>query len=142
MNGPFSLTSHRVATLVTLVWFLSIATHALETPTSHVRNDVRIDERVPYFQLRSDRSVGDRGEEVIDVVTAIDDCGIHWIYDHADLDILHNRFGDVQFISLPESGCTDCKPIVVRWMHEPTGHLEFIVNVFRRQYIPPCEGDS
>jgi hypothetical protein len=109
----------------------------LEAPSEQA-GAVRLDDRTPYFELRSDRSVGDYGEELLDVSYRGPDCGTQWRFDHAELQVLNNRFGDVQFLALPETGCIDCEPVRLRWMHEPTGHLEFNVNVYRRQYHVPC----
>lgn len=141
MNGIFNLATIRNA-FGGLIWVASMTTHALDAQINHTHAELRLDERTPYFQLSSDRSVGDRGEEVIEITSPSEPCGERWVYDHADLNVLRNRFGDVQFVSLPESGCVDCKPIIIRWMHEPTGHLEFSVTVYRRQLHSSCEEDS
>ena len=100
---------------------------------------VQLDPLTPYFHLQSDRSVGDHGEITLDVSVADAGCGLQLRFDHAELEILRNRFGDAQFIRLPQPGCEICEPILLRWMHEPTGYLEINVNVFRRQVRVPCE---
>ncbi|MEZ5559558.1 MAG: hypothetical protein R3E86_13570 [Pseudomonadales bacterium] len=101
---------------------------------------IRPDAKTPYFHLWSNRSVGDHGEVVLDVSATGATCGVQWRYDHAELEILRNRFGDAQFVRLPEPGCLSCDPIVLRWMHEPTGYLDVNVNVFRRAVVVPCDG--
>lgn len=103
---------------------------------------VATDPRTPYFHLRSDRAVGDRGEISLDVSTPVSRCGPQLRFERAEIEVLRNRFGDVQFVALPDPGCEDCSPLVARWMHEPTGHLEFNVNVYRRQINVPCTEDQ
>ena len=82
--------------------------------------------------------MGDHGEQLLDVSFEGSDCGVQWRFDHAEIKVVSNRFGDVQFVGLPQPGCLECDPIRVRWMHEPTGHLEFRVNVFRRPVLVSC----
>ena len=118
-------------TAVTIVLHLAAGAHALEV-------DVRPDDKTPYFQFQSARLVGDRGEVSLDV-SVPPACGIQWRFHHAELEILHNRFGDAQFVSLPASGCESCDPVIVRWMHEPTGQLAFNVNVYRMRIESPCQ---
>lgn len=100
------------------------------------------DPRTPYFHLESDRAVGDRGEISLDVSTPGQHCGRRLVFERAEIEVLRNRFGDVQFVALPQQGCEVCSPLVVRWMHEPTGHLEFNVNVYRRDSATPCPEDQ
>lgn len=100
------------------------------------------DRRTPYFAVDSRLAVGNKGEEFLDV--AVDPvCGQPtWVFDHADLVVHRSRFGAAQFVSVPVSGCTACEPLVLRWYHEPTGHLAFSVNVHRRLEIVPCPADQ
>ena len=105
-------------------------------------SDIQPDPQTPYYTLRSDRSVGERGEVHLQVSTPSDQCGEQWRFHSAEIVIRANRFGDAQFAALPTPGCTNCAEIVVRWMHEPTGHLEFDVNVLREKYLNPCEKED
>ena len=100
------------------------------------------DPREPLFRLESSVSVGNKGEEALDVgIDAV--CGEPaWVFDRAELVVTRNRFGDVQFTSLPRPGCTDCEPLTLRWYHEPTGYLTFEVHVYRRLEIPPCPNEK
>lgn len=126
----------RLQLCAALLLYASIAL-PLEAPPE-VAPLVRLDDTTPYFELRSHRSVGNYGEELVDVSYRGPDCGTQWRFDHAEIQVLRNRFGDVQFVALPDAGCIDCEPVRLRWMHEPTGHLEFNVNVYRRRYYVPC----
>ncbi len=101
---------------------------------------VALDPKQPYLHVKSDLLVGNKGEETFDVSLPGPDsnCGEQWVFDHAELDIERNRFGDVQIVALPEPGCRACSPGVVRWYHEPTGHLEFSVLVYRRKVERRC----
>lgn len=110
-------------------------------PAEALGAEVRLDERTPFFQFQSARLVGDRGEVSLDVSTA-PGCGAQWRFDHAELEVVQNRFGDVQFVSLPASGCEACDPVIVRWMHEPTGQLAFNVNVYRVRVDSPCQEEG
>lgn len=103
-------------------------------------SEVRVDVTDPFVRVESNRLVGDKGELTFDVSVPVDQarCGQVWAFDHAELEIIANRFGDAQFVALPEPGCTDCSPGVVRWFHEPTGYLTFEVHVYRKQLHKPC----
>ncbi|MEM9624451.1 MAG: hypothetical protein AAF993_22615 [Pseudomonadota bacterium] len=98
------------------------------------------DPRHPYLHVKSTVQVGNKGEEVFDVSLAASSphCGRLWVFDHAEIKVHQQRFADVQVIALPEAGCRKCKPGVVRWYHEPTGHLDFSVFVYRRQVDIAC----
>jgi len=103
---------------------------------------VQPDRRTPYFAVESRLAVGNKGEEFLDV-SVEQVCGQPaWVFDHADLVIHRSRFGAAQFVSVPTSRCTACDPLVLRWYHEPTGHLAFSVNVHRRLEIVPCPADQ
>lgn len=104
--------------------------------------EIRSDERTPYFTLNSNRSVGDRGEIHLDVSLEEAECDAQWRFHSAEIHIKANRFGDAQFVALPAPGCIECAEIVVRWMHEPTGHIDFDVNVFRERHMESCEEES
>lgn len=100
--------------------------------------EVTLDPKTPYFTLESAVSVGSKGEEALDV--SVDaECGeAAWVFHRAELVVGRNRFGDVQFVGLPASGCVRCAPVELRWFHEPTGYLSFQVNVYRRLEIVSC----
>ncbi len=100
---------------------------------------VRPDVKDPYLRVESDKLVGNQGEEQFDVsIAGQAACGDLWLFDHAELDIIRNRFSDVQFVQIPPAGCTRCEPVRVRWYHEPTGYLTFDVRVFRRLVKTAC----
>ena len=96
------------------------------------------DPETPYFALESSVSVGNKGEEALDVSVASRCGNPALLFDHAELVVTRNRFGDVQFVGLPQPGCVECAPIILRWFHEPTGYLSFEVNVYRRLEVVPC----
>jgi len=103
-------------------------------------DSVRPDQRQPYLAVESALAVGTKGDEVLDV-SVPEVCGeTLWAFDHAELHIARNRYGGAQFVTLPRPGCLACDPLVVRWYHEPTGHLSFEVRVFRRPVQLPCDG--
>ena len=101
--------------------------------------DLHPDRKDPYFQRSSDLIVGAKGEDVLDVSVS-DSCpGPVQAFDHAELIIDRNRFGDALFVQIPESGCIRCRPLKIRWYHEPTGYLSFRVRVWRRSQPAACE---
>ena len=114
------------------------------SPLEDVRQSgLRLDERAPYFEHRSETLVGDKGERALDVSVPSGPCGtIDWVFDHAELRVRDARFADAQMVQIPEAGCTACKPLVVRWFHEPTGRLHFHVNVYRRPSPVVCANDD
>lgn len=121
-----------------LVWTLLPTAASVTTAPAPVPGEVVPDERTPYFRLESAESVGNKGEEALNV--SVDaPCGRPaWLFDHAELVVKRNRFGDVQFVGLPRPGCVDCDPVLLRWFHEPTGYLSFEVNVYRRLEVVSC----
>ncbi len=91
------------------------------------------------FNKRSDRKVGAKGDERIDVSTQSPACGQEaLLFDHARIVFGKRRFGDAQFVATPKPGCTRCDPLLVRWYHEPTGYLDFQVHVYRRRVEGIC----
>jgi hypothetical protein len=88
---------------------------------------------------RSDLKVGASGEEQLDVSSAPPACGKEaMLFDHARVVFAKRRFGDAQIVTLPKPGCTQCDPLSVRWYHEPTGHIDFQVHVYRRRVAGIC----
>ena len=91
------------------------------------------------FYIKSRRKVGAKGEESFDVSARAPACGREaLLYDHARIVFGKRRFGDAQIDSTPRSGCVKCEPLKVRWYYEPTGHLEFQVQVYRRRVEGIC----
>jgi len=125
------------ATVAILTALAAMSLVAAEPATSGT-DEVVTDPQTPYFALESSVSVGNKGEESLDVSVA-SRCGDPaLLFDHAELVVKRNRFGDVQFVGLPQPGCVDCAPITLRWFHEPTGYLSFEVKVYRRLEVVPC----
>ena len=79
----------------------------------------------------SNTDVGAKGEDFVDVNPVLDAAGETWVFDRAEILIERQRFANVQFASLPKSGCLSCDEITVRWYHEPTGYIRFRVLVWR-----------
>jgi hypothetical protein len=100
--------------------------------------EIRLDTRTPYFELESRLAVGNKGEQSLDVGVPAEECGLVWVFDHAELTILDNRFGDAQLVEIPEPGCVRCRSLRVRWYHEPTGRIHFRVDVYRRSADVLC----
>ena len=121
--------------LIALTLLLTPFTTQAASPADAVRPDVR----QPFLRVDSALPVGNKGEEVMEV-SVPRRCGTPlWVFDHAELNISRNRYGGAQFVNLPQPGCIECDPLVVRWYHEPTGHLDFEVQVFRRALTLPCD---
>lgn len=101
--------------------------------------EIRLDARAPNLNITSNLLVGNKGEESLDV-SVLTECGVKaWVFNHAEIVVHRNRYGQAQFTGLPQKGCRKCAPISVRWFHEPTGYLEFDVNVYRRQVRVDCD---
>lgn len=91
------------------------------------------------FDFRSDQRVGAKGDHHYTVSHAPPTCGKPaLLFDHARVLFRARRFGDAQIISTPSPGCTQCEPIVVRWYHEPTGRLDYQLQVYHRLVQAPC----
>lgn len=125
---------YRVAVIVLA---LSVVVWPLPA-TAASKHNVRIDTLDPFHTVSSSLLVGNKGEEVLDVSVSGKACGARWLFDHAVISVVSERFGAAQFVSLPEPGCTQCQPLRVRWFHEPTGNLDFEVHVYRRHVFKSC----
>ena len=91
------------------------------------------------FYKDSRQKVGAKGVEDFDVSAHAPACGgTALLYDHANIVFGKRRFGDAQIVATPRTGCTSCEPLKVRWYHEPTGYLEFQVQVYRRRVEGIC----
>lgn len=91
------------------------------------------------FDFKSDQRVGAKGDHHYTVSHAPPTCGKPaLLFDHARVLFRARRFGDAQIISTPSPGCTQCEPIVVRWYHEPTGRLDYQLQVYHRPVEAPC----
>jgi hypothetical protein len=91
------------------------------------------------IERASDLKVGNRDEEHIDVSAPAPACGQRaWLFERAQLMHVRQRFGEAQITSQPNSGCSACAPLTVRWYHEPTGHLQFRVTITRREVAGLC----
>lgn len=129
--------THAVTSLMVVAAAMLVPALALPAQASGPPGGVP-DPRTPYFTVESTRSVGNKGEELLDVSVAAE-CGQPaLLFERAELVVQRNRFGDVQFVGLPKPGCVQCEPVALRWFHEPTGYLSFHVNVYRRREVVPC----
>ena len=91
------------------------------------------------FEKKSNLAVGDKGEESYSVNSQLPACGAKGtIFDHAELVTGKSRFGEAKIISSPNTACTNCSPVKVRWYHEPTGNLHYQVHVYRREVSGIC----
>lgn len=106
-----------------------------------VRAEVR--SRTMVFRQSSDLSVGDKGEEAIDVSRPAPVCGrASAVFDGARIEYRRRRFGEAMIVASPPAGCTRCPPLRVRWFHEPTGYLDFTVTAQWRQVVGRCDGQQ
>ncbi|MEZ5652145.1 MAG: hypothetical protein R3E87_16530 [Burkholderiaceae bacterium] len=82
---------------------------------------------------RSARKVGDKGELSVAVSQAPARCAHRSpVFAGAELRVRARRFGEAEIVSQPQPYCQDCKPVVVRWYHEPTGQIDFeVLGTFR-----------
>lgn len=138
-RGQAAKRSWRSSTLTALVVLPAVAYGSAINEQPELDGPAtRMDPRTPYFEHRSSLPVGDKGERRLDVGVQPGHCGTIWAFDHAELTVLDSRFGDAQLVEIPESGCIQCRPLIVRWYHEPTGRIHFKVDVYRRAAEQPC----
>jgi hypothetical protein len=91
------------------------------------------------FERSSEIKVGNRGEELYTVSVSGPGCGQRaWVFDHARIRHIRQRFGEAQIVSQPQEPCVQCEPVQVRWYHEPTGYLHFQLEVYRREIDGAC----
>jgi hypothetical protein len=98
-----------------------------------------------YSVIKSERrthslAVGDKGEDKFKIKSSAAMCGKENIaFDHAEIEFVKRRFADAQIVSSPPAGCERCKPVVVRWYHEPTGSLTYVLKLIGRVVQGVCE---
>ena len=90
------------------------------------------DPRSPMLTIVSKEPLGDSGRQR--VVPNFDSrCENNVLpFSHAELITKRQRFGQATITRMPKAGCTNCAPIEVHWLHEPTGHLEAELRIFRQ----------
>lgn len=92
-----------------------------------------------YYESAHDLDIGDKGEESFDLSVKAPACGEQALVFHqARVVYKRKRFGEARIAQSPTSGCTRCSPLVVRWYHEPTGHVDFQVHVYRKRVEGSC----
>ncbi len=92
------------------------------------------------YNHRSDQKVGAKGEFKYDLSTEPAACGESVkVFDHAKIVFMQRRFGEAQIVSTPTPGCMQCAPLIVRWYHEPTGYLDYQIQIYLQQVIATCE---
>ncbi len=95
-----------------------------------------------FYEFSHKVSIGDKGEDRIDVSSSLPACGATAnVFDHARIVYTSRRFGEAQIISLPEPGCSRCKPLKIHWYHEPTGRVEYQVHIYKRIISGICEAN-
>lgn len=83
--------------------------------------------------------MGGRGEDKINVSSLLPKCGkTGYVFDQAAVVYKQQRFGKVNISKNPKSGCIKCPPLRVQWFHEPTGQLEYQVQVYSREIVGAC----
>lgn len=84
-------------------------------------------------------NVGDKGEDRFEIEPVTLQCGeTATVFDHAEVVIGKHRFADARIVAMPPSGCARCTPIVVRWYVEPTGFLNYAIEVYGRKVEGVC----
>lgn len=139
-RAPF-LRSLSSRCLLLLLWLAMPAAgdaRGLTPAATPQTGSVRLDDRTPFLHRTSHNPLGAIGEETADV-SSPRRCDIdQWLFDRAELVVHENRFGVASITEAPTPGCRRCGPLRVRWYHEPTGHLSFSVNVYRRLTPASC----
>ena len=92
------------------------------------------------LERRSELKVGNRGDARIDVSQPVPGCGAAGrVFDGAEIVLRRQRYGEARITASPARGCTRCAPLEVRWLHEPTGYVDFALRVQWRQVEGICE---
>lgn len=99
------------------------------------------DPRSPLFTVRSNEPRGDSGQQRISPNFGSRCENVVLPFSHAELITKRARFGRATITQMPKPGCTECPPIEVQWLHEPTGHLEAELRVYRQiRHLSCCPG--
>ena len=83
--------------------------------------------------------LGGRGKDTISVGVDKPDCDEEaWAFERGNIVFNNKRFGDAKIASSPKAGCSKCKPMVVKWYHEPTGKIDYQVHIYKRKIVGAC----
>lgn len=85
-------------------------------------------------------NVGDKGEDKFLIESNHPQCGnTTQVFDHAEIQILKQRFSNAQIVQSPAAGCVRCNPVIVRWYNEPTGSITYVFKVIDRTVQGACK---
>jgi len=88
-------------------------------------------EKSPVYEHRL--KVGEKGEDVFEMKRSALGCGQSGaMFIEAGVHVDERRFADAQLIAAPESHCRSCEPFTVRWYNEPTGFIQYHIEVKKR----------
>ncbi|MEZ5729560.1 MAG: hypothetical protein R3E48_17150 [Burkholderiaceae bacterium] len=102
-------------------------------------------QRAPVYEtrilreVRSTLRVGDKGRFSLDVSRPRPACGAPGlVYDRARIVYRMRRFSEAQIVAAPRPGCSRCGPLEVAWYVEPTGRIDFALEVRWRRINGVC----
>jgi len=88
-------------------------------------------EKSPVYDHRL--QVGEKGEDLFLIKNTVPDCGQTGVlFSRASIKVTKRRFADAQLVAVPESNCLTCKPIKVHWYNEPTGFIQYHIEIKKR----------
>lgn len=82
---------------------------------------------------------GGKGTDIIKISSKEPTCNHKKeVFHHAQILILKKRFGNARIERIPTSACLKCKPLKIRWYHEPTGYISYQIQIQRREIEGVC----
>ncbi|MEZ5739809.1 MAG: hypothetical protein R3E68_10360 [Burkholderiaceae bacterium] len=106
---------------------LRIVRGAQRSAPVQIRVKMRFEQSV-LAHHKSQRKVGDKGELSVPIPAVTLQCAKSTrVFGGASIRYRKRRFAEAQIVSAPQPSCTTCKPVVIRWYHEPTGELDIEV---------------
>jgi len=109
----------------------------ISNPTAlHLIANLMIEHSPAYqHQLK----VGDKGEEVLRIRNKKPTCGnAGTMFAEAGVHVIQQRFADARIVAMPKASCIQCQPVTVRWFNEPTGFIQYRIDVTKREIEGVC----
>lgn len=85
-------------------------------------------------------SMGGKGADQFDVSSNLPRCGeLGLVFEQAEVVVgRRTRFGEAKIVSAPAASCVKCDPVKIGYYWEPTGRLDYQLQVVRRQVAGVC----
>jgi len=91
------------------------------------------------FDRQHNDSLGGKGIDTFSLSSIVPSCNkLSLVFDQAQLIYKMKRFSGATLKKTPKAGCAQCSPLLVQWLNEPTGKLEYQLQAYQREVQGIC----